>query len=97
MRLGAVKYIIPFFCAYNLALLTHGAWWEVLLFIFFCCRGYLLLRLRFRRLPSGDWPNKLAFPDFPGYRGVLIAFPEIITTLVGIVIVICASLIRYLP
>lgn len=95
MRLGAVKYIIPFFFAYNPALLTHGAWWEVLLFTAFAVVGIYYLGSALEGYLWGigqiNWPSRI----FLVTGGLLIAFPEIYTTLIGLVIVVCVNLICY--
>jgi TRAP transporter 4TM/12TM fusion protein len=95
MRLGAVKYIIPFFFAYNPALLTHGVWWEVLLVTFFAVVGIYYLGSALEGYLWGigqiNWPSRI----FLVSGGLLIAFPEIYTTLIGLVIVGCVNLICY--
>jgi TRAP transporter 4TM/12TM fusion protein len=95
MRLGAVKYIIPFFFAYNPALLTHGAWWEVLLVTTFAVVGIYYLGSALEGYLWGigqiNWPSRI----FLVAGGLLIAFPEIYTTLVGLVIVGCVNLIYH--
>ena len=95
MRLGAVKYIIPFFFAYNPALLTHGVWWEVLLVTFFAVVGIYYLGSALEGYLWGigqiNWPSRI----FLVMGGLLIAFPEIYTTLIGLVIVVCVNLIYY--
>ncbi len=91
MRLGAVKYIIPFFFAYNPALLTHGIWWEVLLFTFFAVVGIYYLGSALEGYLWGigqlNWLSRIFFIA----GGLLIAFPEMITTLIGLGVVICVN------
>jgi TRAP-type uncharacterized transport system fused permease subunit len=96
MRLGAVKYIIPFFFAYNPALLTHGTWWEVILVTCFAVVGiyYLGSALEGYLWKIGPIRWSARIPLVIG--GLLIAFPEMITTLVGLVIVIIVNVICYL-
>jgi len=95
MRLGAVKYIIPFFFAYNPALLTHGVWWEVLLVTFFAVVGIYYLGSALEGYLWGigqiNWPSRISLIA----GGLLIAFPELYTTLIGLVIVVCVNLICY--
>jgi TRAP-type uncharacterized transport system fused permease subunit len=95
MRLGAVKYIIPFFFAYNPALLTHGVWWEVLLVTFFAVVGIYYLGSALEGYLWGigqiNWASRISLIA----GGLLIAFPEIYTTLIGLVIVGCVNLICY--
>jgi TRAP-type uncharacterized transport system fused permease subunit len=95
MRLGAVKYIIPFFFAYNPALLTHGVWWEVLLVTFFAVVGIYYLGSALEGYLWGigqiNWLSRISLIA----GGLLIAFPEIYTTVIGLVIVGCVNLICY--
>jgi TRAP transporter 4TM/12TM fusion protein len=95
MRLGAVKYIIPFFFAYNPALLTHGAWWEVLLFTFFAAVGIYYLGSALEGYLWGigqlNWPSRILLI----LAGLLIAFPEIITSLIGLIMAICVNSVCY--
>ena len=96
MRLGAIKYIVPFFFAYNPALLTHGPWLEVLMYTFFAIvgvfylgsglEGYLWGIGNLRWLPRG---LLLA-------GGILTAFPEVNTSIIGIIIVLSVHIINYL-
>jgi TRAP transporter 4TM/12TM fusion protein len=96
MRLGAVKYIIPFFFAYNPALLTHGTWWEVILVTCFAVVGIYYLGSALEgylwKIGPIRWFARITLV----IGGLLIAFPEMITTLVGLVIVIIANVICYL-
>ncbi len=96
MRLGAVKYIIPFFFAYNPALLTHGVWWEVLMFTSFAVIGIYYLGSALEGYLWGigqiKWPSRI--PLIGG--GLLIAFPETITTVIGLIIVGSVNLICYM-
>ncbi len=96
MRLGAVKYIIPFFFAYNPALLTHGVWWEVLLVTSFAVVGIYYLGSALEGYLWGigllNWPSRILLI----LGGLLIAFPEIYTTLIGLIIVICVNLACYI-
>ena len=93
MRLGAIKYIIPFFFVYNPALLTHGPWWEILLFTFFAVVGiyYLGSALEGYLWGVGLLGKIARIPLIIG--GLLTAFPEIITSVVGIVILGAVNLL----
>jgi len=96
MRLGAIKYIVPFFFAYNPALLTHGPWLEVLMYTFFAIIGvfYLGSGLEGYLWGIGDlrWlPRGLLLVG-----GILTAFPEVNTSIIGIVIVVSVHIINYL-
>lgn len=87
MRLGAIKYIIPFFFVYNPALLTHGPWWQVLMFTFFAVVGIFYLGSAMEGYLWGvgllkRW--KFRIPLIIG--GLLTAFPDIITSVIGILI-----------
>lgn len=96
MRLGAVKYIIPFFFAYNPALLTHGPWWEVIMFTSFAIVGIYYLGSAMEGYLWGigriKWLSRI--PLIAG--GLLIAFPETITTIIGLAIVGTVNLICYM-
>jgi len=87
MRLGGIKYIIPFFFVYNPALLTHGPWWQVLMFTFFAVVGIYYLGSALEGYLWGvgvikKW--KFRTPLIAG--GLLTAFPEILTSVIGILI-----------
>ncbi len=86
MRLGSVKYIIPFFFAYNPALLTHAPWSQVLLFTFFAVTGiyYLGAALEGYLWGIGELRTIYRIPLIIG--GLLTAFPEMMTSVIGIVL-----------
>ena len=96
MRLGAIKYIVPFFFAYNPALLTHGTFWQVSMSTFFAVVGifYLGSALEGYLWSIGElnWPSRF----FLIAGGLLTAFPEIITTLVGLIILILTHFVSYI-
>jgi TRAP transporter 4TM/12TM fusion protein len=97
MRLGAVKYIIPFFFAYNPALLTHGTWWEILLYTFFATLGIIALGSSLEDYLWGVGRLRSLFLRiFLFIGGILTAFPEIFTSLIGIVIIGGIWLIKYI-
>ena len=96
MRLGAVKYIVPFFFAYNPALLTHGTAWEVTYTVFFAAVGVISLGSALEGYLIGvgiikNWFVRAAL--FCG--GLLTAFPEGYTTIVGVGVVLGVALIGY--
>ncbi|MCX5908178.1 MAG: TRAP transporter fused permease subunit, partial [Deltaproteobacteria bacterium] len=93
MRLGAIKYIIPFFFVYNPALLTHAPWGEVLLYTFFAVVGIYYLGSALEGYLWGVGRlNKISrVPLIIG--GLLTASPEIITSVVGIVILGAVNLL----
>ena len=87
MRLGGIKYIIPFFFVYNPALLTHGPWWQVLMYTFFAGVGIYYLGSAMEGYLWGigvlkKW--KFRIPLIIG--GLLTAFPEFIANIIGILI-----------
>lgn len=96
MRLGAIKYIIPFFFVYNPALLTHAVWWQVLLYTFFAVVGifYLGSALEGYLWGVGTLRKIPRIPLIIG--GLLTAFPEIITTLIGILILAVVNILLLL-
>jgi len=95
MRLGAIKYIIPFFFAYNPALLTHGTWSEVLIATVFAIVGIFYLASALENYLWGvgslKWPQRILLI----VGGLLTAFPEMVTTLIGLIIVILIHSINY--
>ncbi len=96
MRLGAIKYIIPFFFVYNPALLTHAVWWQVLLYTFFAVVGIFYLGSALEGYLWGVG-NLGLIPRIPLIiGGLLTAFPEIITTLIGILILAIVNILLLL-
>jgi len=97
MRLGAVKYIVPFFFAYNPALLTHGRWWEVLLSTALASLGVISLGSGLEGYLMGVGIVKSPVSRlFLLAGGVLLAFPLGYGPLSGLVIVILVCSISYL-
>jgi TRAP-type uncharacterized transport system fused permease subunit len=96
MRLGAIKYIVPFFFAYNPALLTHGTWSEVLIATIFATVGIFYLASALENYLWGvgslKWPQRILLI----VGGLLTAFPEMVTTLIGLIMVIIIHGISYL-
>jgi TRAP transporter 4TM/12TM fusion protein len=84
MRLGFTKYIVPFFFVYNAALLFHGSIWDVLLVTSFASIGIIYLGCAFEGYLWGVGSLSLVSRIVLGIGGLLTAFPELITTLIGI-------------
>jgi len=87
MRLGSIKYIIPFFFVYNPALLTHGPWWQILMFTFFAVLGIYYLGSALEGYLWGigvlkKW--KFRIPLIIG--GLLTAFPLIMVNITGLLV-----------
>lgn len=96
MRLGAVKYIVPFFFAYNPALLTHGQWWEILLYTFFASVGIIFLASALEGYLWGIGKlDHIISRVLLFIGGILTAFPEIYSSLAGIMLIILVSSINY--
>ncbi|HSR09824.1 MAG TPA: hypothetical protein VLS90_00160, partial [Thermodesulfobacteriota bacterium] len=78
------------------ALLTHGVWWEVVLFSGFAVVGIYYLGSAMEgylwKIGPIGWPARL--PLIVG--GLLIAFPEMITTIVGLAVVSVVNISCYL-
>ncbi len=99
MKMGAVKYFVPFFFVYSPALITHGKWWQILMHTGFAVVGIFIVAsalegylMRFGALKS----RLLRVILFIG--GMLIAFPEEITTLIGLgIILVSLSARRFFP
>jgi TRAP-type uncharacterized transport system fused permease subunit len=84
MRLGFTKYVIPFFFVYNAALLTHGSALEVLQVTVFATIGVVYLGCAFEGYLWGVGTLSLASRIVLGIGGALTAFPEMMTSLIGI-------------
>lgn len=87
MRLGAVKYFVPFFFVYSPALLTHGTWQEIVLHTTFAAVGIVIVgsALEGYLVGVGRLNPFLRIALFVG--GGLIAFPEIYTTVFGLALI----------
>jgi TRAP-type uncharacterized transport system fused permease subunit len=96
MRLGAIKYIVPFFFAYNPALLTHGTWSEVLLAVSFAVIGVFYLGSALERYIWGVGKINLTSSALFILGGLLTAFPEIISSLIGVAILLVVHGVNYL-
>ena len=96
MRLGAIKYIVPFFFAYNPALLTHGPWLEVLMYTFFAIIGVFYLGSGLEGYLWGIGNLRWLPRGLLLVGGILTAFPEVNTSIIGIVIVLSVHIINYL-
>jgi TRAP-type uncharacterized transport system fused permease subunit len=85
MRLGAVKYIIPFFFVYAPALLMHGSIWEILEATSFSVIGIIITgsALEGYLLGVGRIESFVARMILL-LAGLLTAFPERISTLIGL-------------
>ena len=88
MRLGAVKYIVPFFFVYAPALLIHGTFWEVLEAIGFATVGIIVTgsALEGYLIGIGELKSFIMRMILLG-GGLLTAFPERISTIVGLIII----------
>jgi TRAP-type uncharacterized transport system fused permease subunit len=96
MRLGAVKYIIPFFFAYNPALLTHGTWWEVIYTTFFAVIGIISLGSALEGYLVGVGRlNNTLLRGLLFCGGILTAFPEGNTTMIGMGIILLVVAVSY--
>ena len=93
MKLGIVKYIVPFFFAIDPALLTHGAWWEVLICTASATVGIFYLASGLEGYLVGVGKLKLLSRSLLILGGLLTAFPEIITTVIGIALLVIVSFV----
>jgi len=95
MKLGAVKYFIPFFFVYSPALITHGNWWEILLHTGFAAVGIAIVAsaLEGYLMGWGAIPSRL-LRALLFIGGMLIAFPEEISTAIGFAMIFL-SLLAY--
>jgi TRAP transporter 4TM/12TM fusion protein len=96
MRLGAVKYIVPFFFVYSPALLTHGTWQDIILYTAFAAIGVTIIGSALEGYLV--WVGRLN----PFMRvsllvgGGLTAFPEIYTTGIGLIIIAVGIAAKFL-
>jgi TRAP transporter 4TM/12TM fusion protein len=97
MRLGVVKYLVPFFFVYNAALLTHGPLWDVLLSTLFAVIGVFYLSSALEGYLWGLGILNLTSRILMVAGGLLTAFPELITTLIGLILLVAVTLFNYLP
>ena len=89
MKLGAVKYILPFFFVYAPTLLTNGPWLSVILHTVFAVFGIWILAsaLEGYLIGLGEIKNWwVRFALFAG--GILTTFPEEISTVIGVLIIL---------
>jgi TRAP transporter 4TM/12TM fusion protein len=96
MKLGAVKYIVPFFFVYAPALLTHGRWQDVVVCTIFAVIGVAVLAYALEGYLVGV--GELKNPISRGILlvgGGLIAFPEMITTGIGFALIFIAVVFLY--
>jgi len=88
MRLGAVKYIVPFFFVYAPALVIHGTGWQILEASFFAVVGIIMTASALEGYLVGIGELKIfVFRIVLLAGGLLTAFPERSSTLVGLVMV----------
>ncbi len=87
MRLGAVKYFVPFFFVYSPALLTHGTWPEIVLHTTFAAVGITIIGSALEGYLIGVGRLNLLLRIALLAGGGLIAFPEIYTTVIGLILI----------
>jgi len=97
MRLGAVKYIVPFFFAYSPALLMRGPWLEVLAHIVFAFAGVFILSsaLEGYLVGIGRLDSRIIRLVF-FIGGLLLAFPDLLLTIAGFGIIAGGAAAAYL-
>jgi TRAP transporter 4TM/12TM fusion protein len=87
MRLGAVKYLVPFFFVYSPALLTHGTWQTIALHTAFAIVGVTIIASALEGYLVGIGKLNMISRGILLAGGLLIAFPEIYTTILGLVVI----------
>jgi TRAP transporter 4TM/12TM fusion protein len=94
MKLGAVKYFVPFFFVYSPALITRGSWWEILLHTLSAVIGITIVAsaLEGYLMKMGEIKSYI-LRGLLFIGGMLTAFPEAITTGIGVAIIISSLLI----
>jgi len=90
MRLGAVKYIVPFFFVYSPALLTHGTWPEIILFTAYAVIGITIIASALEGYLIGIGRLNLVLRASLLVGGGLTAFPETVTTIIGLLIILAS-------
>lgn len=98
MRLGSVIYFLPFFFVLNPALIFHGAWYEVVYELATAMLGVSLLASGLQGYMVGIGPlrnelSSLATRALLIIGGLLLAYPEMITNVVGLVLLLPAVVI----
>jgi len=97
MRLGFIKYIVPFFFVYNSALLTYGALKEIVVATSFAVIGIFFLSSALEGYLWGVGRLKLSSRFFLIAGGILTAFPEWISSLVGLLTLVITTVVSYVP
>ena len=94
-RLGFVVYIIPFFFVFNPALILQGPFIETLYLIAFCLVGLTIFAFGLEgyvyRIGRINFLERL----FMLFGGFLIAFPNVKSTLAGIIIILLGAVIMW--
>jgi TRAP-type uncharacterized transport system fused permease subunit len=94
VKFGVVKFIIPFFFVYNPALLTHGTWPEILFVTVSNILGVLIIGSALEGYFIGIGNiNHFALRVILFIGGMLIAFPEKLTTVIGVLIILASTVI----
>ena len=87
MKLGAVKYIVPFFFVYSPALLMQGTWLKIIPYTFFAIVGVTIIASALEGYLIGFGKLNFLLRGVLLIGGGLTAFPEIYTTIVGLIII----------
>jgi TRAP-type uncharacterized transport system fused permease subunit len=87
MRLGAVKYIVPFFFVYSPALLMQGTWVDIVLHTTFAAVGVTMVGSALEGYLVGVGRLNPLLRIGLLVAGGLIAFPEIYTTVAGLILI----------
>jgi TRAP transporter 4TM/12TM fusion protein len=87
MRLGAVKYFVPFFFVYNPALIARGAPIDIIITFIFAVFGvwWFTSALEGYLIGMGKLSN-LLMRILVGISGILVFFPQLFTSILGVVI-----------
>jgi len=78
---------VPFFFVYSPALLTHGTWQEIVLHTAFAAVGITILASALEGYLVGVGRLNLFLRIALLVGGSLIAFPEIYTTIIGLILI----------
>ncbi len=94
VKFGAVKYIVPFFFVYNPALITHGTWTEIIFVTFINIAGVFIIGCALEGYFIGI--GRIGYPVLRillFISGMLIAFPNKLTTFIGMAMIIVLAVI----
>jgi len=93
MRLGSIIYFLPFFFVLNPALIFHGAWYDVVFEFVSAVFGVTLIASGLQGYlvrvgPLEHNPFGLLSPALLVVAGLLLAYPEMMSNAIGLIVLI---------